>query len=220
MEDLQMAFSIKQVKAKLQEYGVPAEQLDTAAEYFCSAHKTDLDSVIEQRDAYKRDADKLPGVQAELDKLKNAPDDGFKAKYEREHQAFEDYKKETEAKETLAAKKAAYTEICKDAGLNDKGIAKAIKYADWDSVELGDDGKIADAKTHIKNLKEEWAEHVVQTNTRGTNTPNPPTNNAGSGAMTREQIYERDESGRFKLDAIQRQQALSQLIAQEAQKGS
>lgn len=27
-----MAFSIKQVKAKLQEYGVPAENLDSAAE--------------------------------------------------------------------------------------------------------------------------------------------------------------------------------------------
>ena len=214
-----MAFTIKQVKAKLQEFGVPAENLDHAAEYFCSTHKTDLDSIIEQRDTYKKDADRLPGVQAELDKLKNAPDDGFKAKYEREHQAFEDYKKETEAKETLAAKKAAYTEICKDAGLNDKGIAKAIKYADWDSVELGDDGKVVDAKTHIKNLKEEWAEHVTTSSVSGTKTPNPPSSNGGSGTMTREQIYEKDESGRFKLDATQRQQALSQLMAQEAQKG-
>lgn len=196
-----MAFSIKQVKAKLQEYGVPAEQLDTAAEYFCSAHKTDLDSVIEQRDAYRKDAEKLPGVQAELDKLKNAPDDGYKARYEKEHQDFEAYKKEAEAKETLAAKKAAYQEVCKDAGLNDKGIAKAIKYADWNSVELDDDGKIKDAKTHIKNLKEEWSEHIITDQARGANTPNPPTNSGGKTYKTKEEIY-------AIRDAAERQKAI------------
>ena len=58
-----MAFSIKQVKAKLQEYGVPAENLDSAAEYFCSAHKTDLDAIKEQRDTYKADAETLATVQ-------------------------------------------------------------------------------------------------------------------------------------------------------------
>lgn len=213
-----MAFSIKQVKAKLQEYGIPAENLDTAAEYFCSAHKTDLDSVIEQRDAYKADADKLPGVQAELDRLKAQPDDGFKAKYEQEHADFEAFKTATEAEKTLAAKKAAYEEVCKDAGLNDKGVAKAIKYADWNAVELGDDGKIKDAKTHIKNLKEEWAEHVVTTKTNGVESGGLPPRSSGAGLKSREEIYKTDENGRFVLDAGERQAALSALIASE-QKG-
>lgn len=208
-----MAFSIKQVKAKLQEYGVPAENLDTAAEYFCAAHKTDLDSVIEQRDAYKADAEKLPGVQAELDKLKNAPDDGFKAKYEKEHEDFEAFKTATAAEKALAAKKTAYEEVCKDAGLNEKGVSKAMKYADWDAIELDDKGKIKNAATHIKDLKEEWAEHVTQEITRGQKTPNPPSN--GGTKLTIDDIYKTDDNGRFVMDAQERQAALAEIMGAE-----
>lgn len=213
-----MAFSIKQVKAKLQEFGVATENLDTAAEYFCSAHKTDLDSVIEQRDTYKKDADKLPGLQAELDKLKNAPDDGFKAKYDKEHADFEKFRKEVQDKETLAAKRTAFTALCKDAGLNEKGVEKATKYADWDSIELDDSGKIKNAAAHVKSVKEEWSEHVVVTNTKGANTPNPPTNTGGN-ILTRAEIYKKDDNGRFIMDASHRQKALGDLIAAEQQKG-
>ena len=213
-----MAFSVKQIKAKLQEYGVPAENLDAATEYLCSAHKTDLDAIKEERDAYKEDAQKLPGVQAELDQLKAKPDDGYKAKYEKERDDFKAYKAEIEARDALAAKKAAYTEVCKDAGLSDKGVEKALKYADWDGIELDDAGKVKDAKGHIKALKEEWSEHIVSTVTKGANTANPPANNSGA-VKTLDEIYKTDENGRFVYDAIQRQEARAQLIAAQQQKG-
>lgn len=214
-----MAFSVKQVKAKLQEYGVPADQLDTAAEYFCRAHATDLDAIKEERDALKRDAETLASVQKELDAIKAQPGDGYKEKYQKVKADFEKYMADTEAAAALEAKKTAYTEVCKDAGLNEKGIAKALKYADWDAVELDDAGKVRDAKKHIKSLKEEWAEHVVTTTTQGANTPNPPANNGGS-RMTLDEIYRKDESGRFVHDATERQAARSELIAaQQQQKG-
>lgn len=182
-----MAFSVKQVKAKLQEYGVPAEQLDAAAEYFCRAHATDLDAIKEERDALKHDAETLATVQKELDALKAQPDDGYKDKYTKIKAEYDKFKADTEAAAALEAKKAAYTEVCKDAGLNEKGVAKALKYADWDAVELDDAGKVKDAKNHIKALKEEWAEHVVTTTTTGANTPNPPANNGGS-SKTKDEI--------------------------------
>lgn len=213
-----MAFSIKQTKAKLQEFGVPAEQLDAAAEYFCAAHKTDLDAIKEERDALKHEAETLAAVQKELDALKNQPDDGFKAKYEKVKAEYDKYKTDTENEKALAAKKAAYTEVCKDAGLNEKGVAKALKYADWNAVELDDSGKVKDAKNHIKALKEEWAENVEFVTTRGANTPNPPANNGGT-LKSREDIYKTDERGRFVMDATQRQAALAQIIAAEQQKG-
>lgn len=182
-----MAFSVKQVKAKLQEYGVPAEQLDAAAEYFCRAHATDLDAIKEERDALKHDAETLATVQKELDALKAQPDDGYKEKYTKIKAEYDKFKADTEAAAALEAKKAAYTEVCKDAELNDRGLAKALKYADWDAVELDDAGKVKDAKTHIKALKEEWAENVKHIDVRGATTPNPPANNGGS-RMTLEQI--------------------------------
>lgn len=213
-----MAFSVKQVKAKLQEYGVSAEQLDTAAEYFCRAHATDLDAIKEERDALKRDAETLASVQKELDAIKAQPGDGYKEKYQKVKADFEKYMADTEAAAALEAKKTAYTEVCKDAGLSEKGVAKALKYADWDAVELDDAGKVKDAKNHIKALKEEWAEHIVTTTTQGATTPNPPANNGGS-IKSREEIYKRDENGHFLLDASQRQAALAQINAAEQQKG-
>lgn len=213
-----MAFSVKQVKAKLQEYGVPAEQLDAATEYFCRAHATDLDAIKEERDALKTSAETLATVQKELDALKAQPDDGYKEKYQKVKAEYDKFKADTEAAAALEAKKAAYTEVCKDAGLNEKGVAKALKYADWGAVELDDAGKVKDAKNHIKALKEEWAEHVVTTTTTGANTPNPPAN-TGATIKSRDELYKTDDRGRFILSASERQAALSQIIAAEQQKG-
>lgn len=213
-----MSFSVKQVKAKLQEYGVPAEQLDAAAEYFCRAHATDLDAIKEERDALKTSVETLTAAKKELDALKAQPDDGYKEKYTKIKAEYDKFKADTEAAAALEAKKAAYTEVCKDAGLNEKGVAKALKYADWNAVELDDAGKVKDAKNHIKALKEEWAEHVVTTTTTGANTPNPPAN-TGATIKSREELYKTDDRGRFILNASERQAALSQIIAAEQQKG-
>lgn len=206
-----MAFSIKQTKAKLQEYGVPAEQLDAAAEYFCAAHKTDLDAIKEERDALKHDAETLATVQKELDALKSAPDDGYKEKYTKIKSEFDKFKSETEAEKTLAAKKTAYEEVCKDAGLNEKGVTKAVKYADWNAVELDDAGKVKDAKNHIKALREEWAEHVVTTTTTGATTPNPPANNGG-GKMKLDDLYKTDEKGNLVMSDSERQSAIAEMM--------
>lgn len=85
-----MAFSIKQTKAKLQEYGVPAENLDAAAEYFCAAHKTDIDAIKEERDELKKAAEKVPGLEAELKDLKSQGDkDKWKVKYDAIKEEFD-----------------------------------------------------------------------------------------------------------------------------------
>lgn len=182
-----MAFSVKQIKAILSDNGMPVDNLDKVAEEICSRHAADLDSIKEERDALRKDSETLKSVQKELDELKSHPDDGFKEKYEKIKKDFDAFKTETEAEKTLAKKKVAFEEICKDAGLNEKGVAKAMKYTDWNSVELDDSGKVKDAKNHIKNLKEEWAEHISTETTTGANTSNPPNSNGGN-RMTLEQI--------------------------------
>lgn len=211
-----MSFSIKQIKSILSAHGMPVESLDSAAEEICGRHSADFDSIKEERDALKKTAELYDAAKKELDALKANPDD-FKGKYEETKKEFEAYKNSVAQEKEMSAKKAAYTEICRDAGLNDKGIAKAIKYADWSKIALDEDGKITNPKEHIKELKDEWAEHIVTTSTKGANTATPPQNNGGT--KSRDDIYARDEHGRFKLDATQRQEALAQLIAAEQQKG-
>ena len=101
---------------------------------------------------------------------------------------FDKYKAEVAEKETKAAKEAAYRAILKDANLSEKGIEKAVKYAEWDKIELDADGKLKGANDHIKAVREEWAEYVTTTTTTGAKTSTPPVNNGGKTGKTKEEI--------------------------------
>jgi len=175
-----MAFSIKQVKAKLQEYGVPAENLDSAAEYFCSAHKTDLDAIKEQRDTYKADAETLATVQKELNDLRAAQPDGWKDKHDALKKEFEDYKKGVTAKEAKAAKEAAARAYYESKGITGKALDIAVRGSteEISALEL-EDGKIKDFAALEALVKGDFSGLVSTTTTTGANTAHPPANNGG-----------------------------------------
>lgn len=191
---------------------------DDKADEIISAHTETVTRLKTELDQAKADADRLPAIQKELDDLKAKPDDGWKDKYDSARKELAEYKDSVAKEKALAAKKAAYQELCKDAGLSENGITKAVKYADLDSVELDDAGKIKDGKSLIKIIREEWPEHIVKDSTSGAKTATPP-GGGSAGLKSREEIYKKDEHGRFVLDAAQRQQALSEIIAAEQQKG-
>ena len=209
-----MAFSIKQVKAKLQEYGVPAENLDSAAEYFCSAHKTDLDAIKEQRDTYKADAETLAAVQKELNDLRAAQPDGWKDKHDALKKEFEDYKKGVTAKEAKAAKEAAARVYYESKGITGKSLDIAMRGsgAEIAALELGEDGKIKDAAALEARVKGDFSGLVSTTTTTGANTANPPAVSGGKKSM--DEIYKKDDKGRYVYSAAERQQALAESMAQ------
>ena len=196
-----MSLTRKMLKAM----GIEEEKIDQIIE----AHSETVDSLKADRDSYKEDAEKLKDVQKELDDLKAKGDDGWKEKHDRLKDEFDTYKKDVEAKETKAAKEAAYRAILKDANLSEKGIEKAIKYAEWDKIELEADGKLKDANDHIKAVREEWAEYVTTTTTTGAKTSTPPVNTGGA-KLTKAEIYAKDEHGRYKLSTAERQKALAE----------
>ena len=173
-----MSLTRKMLKAM----GIEEEKIDQIIE----AHSETVDSLKADRDSYKEDAEKLKDVQKELDDLKAKGDDGWKEKHDRLKEEFDQYKNDVQAKETKAAKEAAYRDILKDANLSEKGIEKAIKYAEWDKIELGEDGKLKGANDHIKAAREEWAEYVTTTTTTGAKTSTPPANNHAKNYTTAE----------------------------------
>lgn len=175
-----MSLTRKMLKAM----GIEEEKIDQIIE----AHSETVDSLKADRDSYKEDAEKLKDVQKELDELKAKGDDGWKEKHDRLKAEFDQYKNDVQEKETKAAKEAAYRAILKDANLSEKGIEKAIKYAEWDKIELGEDGKLKGANDHIKAVREEWAEYVTTTTTTGAKTSTPPANNGGKTGKTKEEI--------------------------------
>ena len=137
------------------------------------------------RDAYAEEQVKAELAKQPTEKAGNVKDS---EEYKTLKQSFDDYKAEVAAKETKAAKEAAYRAILKDANLSEKGIEKAIKYAEWDKIELEADGKLKGASDHIKAVKEEWAEYVTTTTTTGAKTSNPPANNGTGTGKTKEEI--------------------------------
>lgn len=156
----------------------------------CDLHTSSMDGLPE---TIKELKGKLKVAEQERDAAKaKVPVDGeetiSKAEYEKLKGEFDKYKTDVQAKETKALKEAAYRAVLKDANLSEKGIEKAIKYADWDKIELGEDGKLKGANDHIKAVREEWAEYVTTTTTTGAKTSTPPANNGGKTGKTKEEI--------------------------------
>ena len=147
------------------------------------------------RDAYAEEQVKAELAKQPEGKAENVKDS---EEYKTLKQSFDDYRAEVAAKETKAAKEAAYRAILKDAGLSEKGIEKAIKYAEWDKIELEADGKLKGASDHIKAVKEEWAEYVTTTTTTGAKTSTPPANNGNSG-VTKEDFQKMSYKDRLQI---------------------
>lgn len=156
--------------------GLSEEVIDTIIE----AHAETVDGLKEDINKYKSNAEKLPGVQKELDDLKAAGDGGYKEKYEKEHEAFEDFKKAQTEKETRQAKVNAYTAFLKSVGVSEKRIPSIIKVTDLNAVELEGDA-VKDADKLTESVKAEWADFIETSNTNGANTNTPPANNQNNG---------------------------------------
>lgn len=125
----------------------------------------------------KADSERLPTVQKELDDLKAAKKSGDKdaqTELERVKKEFEAFKAQTTAKETLEAKKTAFRAICKDANLSEKGIEKALKYADFDKIELTEDGKLKNQSAILQGVSDEWGDYVSTPGKTGAQTATPP----------------------------------------------
>ena len=181
-----MALTKAQVREILSAAGVTSEHMSDAVDKIIDGHLTSVNALREDVAKYKADAEKLPTVQKELDDMKANSNDDWKEKHDRLKDEFDKYKTDVQAKETKAAKEAAYRAILKDANLSEKGIEKAVKYAEWDKIELGEDGKLKGANDHIKAVREEWSEYVTTTTMTGAKTSTPPANNPAKNYTTAE----------------------------------
>ena len=157
--------------------GLTDEQVETIIE----AHTDTVDGLKADIDKYKPDAEKLPGVQRELDDLKQNIGDGGevvpKADFDRLQGEFDTYKNSVNAREARSAKETAYRTLLKEAGIDPKRIDAIVKITDIDSIELAEDGKIKDAEAKTASVKTEYADFVVTYGERGADVADPPANN-------------------------------------------
>lgn len=161
-------------RAFLKGMGITDEQISAIIE----AHTESTEALKEQRDKYKADAEKLPGVQTELDTLKKSD---WQTKYEKEHKDFEAYKADQEAKVTAQAKVTAYSKLLTDLGINEKRINGIIKLTDMAGIELDDKGTIKNADKVTEGIKTEWADFIPESKQGGAETKTPPGTNNNNG---------------------------------------
>ena len=133
--------------------GLTDEQVGAIIE----AHTETTDALKEQRDSYKKSADKLAGVQKELDDLKaNKGNDDWEDKYNTEHKAFEDYKSEIKAKEVNESKSKLYKELLKTTGVGEKYIDTIMNVTDLAKLNI-EEGKLKDSETLTNGIKEKYS---------------------------------------------------------------
>lgn len=183
--------------------GLTDEQVETIIE----AHTETTDALKLERDGFKESASKLSKVQKELDDLKAQSNDGFEEKYNKVKREFDQYKADQTAKETRSAKESAVRALLKDAGISEKRLESVLKVYDVDGVELDGNGALKDADKLTDAVKTEWADFIVTTTTQGAQTANPPANNGGAN-LTKEDIYKKDDKGRYVMSTAERQKAL------------
>lgn len=163
--------------------GLTDEQVDTIIE----AHGDTVDGLKEDIKRYKADAEKLPGVQKELDDLKKDNGDDFKARYEKERQDFQAYRDGIAKKEAAAAKEKAARAYFESKGIPAKSMGLVIRGAKGEIESLELDGeKIKDASALDSLLDGDYKGLIGKVKESGTNTQNPP--ETSGSKMTKEQI--------------------------------
>ena len=168
-----------------------------------------VDPLKDDLTKYKADAEKLTGVQNELDDLKAAGDGGYKEKYEKEHSDFEAFKADVTAKESKAAKEKAVRAYFESKNITGSNLDLAMRGCGEEMAALVMDGdKIKDTTSLDALIDGAYKSLVYTEHTQGANPATPPTNSGGA-KLTRADIYKKDDKGRYVMSTADRQKALA-----------
>lgn len=182
--------------------GITDEQADAIIEAHTSVTER-MQIEIDNLKKFEEDAKKLPEVQKELDKATKmvADYEDLNKKYEDEKSAFEAFKKDIDAKNSLAAVKDAYKALLKSARVDDKRLDTIMKVTDFASLKLNKEGKFDNEKDLAEAIKTEWADFIVTKSERGEHVDTPPATGSGT-KLSKEQIMKiKDTSERQKAIA-------------------
>lgn len=175
-----MALTNAQVREILSAAGVPAENVADAVQKIMDGHVTSINALREERDGYKADAEKLPGVQRELDDLKAKGDQDWQQKYEKEHIDFEAYKTKVQEDKVLSQKTELYRNVLKECNVGERQIANILKVSgDAISKLVIKDGKLDNVDALKESIKNEWSGFIMTEQKKGAEVDTPPGNNGG-----------------------------------------
>lgn len=145
---------------------------EKAIEQIIEAHTETVNGLKDKLNDLKEKAEKYEDAQKELDSLQKGD---YKAKYEKEHKEYEEYKKSVTQKETKAAKEAAVKAYFESKNITGKNLEIALRgsHEETDAIELVD-GKIKDTKALDALVSGTFAGLVVSQQKQGVSPVTPP----------------------------------------------
>lgn len=176
--------------------GIESEKIDQIVEANAESLADIQDKLAKAKEELKEaksKADTLPTVQKELDDLKAQVEADNKARegkdYDALKQEYESYKAEVQEKAVKSAKEKALRDLLSDMKVSEKGTSMIMKYMGVSGIELDEEGKLKDAASIKKAVKEDWSDYIPKVEEKGADTKQPPTDGkGGAGAKTREEI--------------------------------
>lgn len=118
----------------------------------------------------------------------------FEKKFNDEHEAFEKYKSEVDAKAALDAVKGAYKGLLTEANIDPELHDTIISATNFDGMKRGEDGKLEKADDLKKSIETKWAKFRMKAETKGADVKTPPAKGSPSG-RTKQEIMEIKDAG-------------------------
>ena len=168
----------------LKSMGIEDEKIDQIIE----AHTETVDALKERARTAEEKAERLDTVEKELNGYKEKNSADYKTKYETEHKAFEDYKKEQNAKALQAQRESAAKKYFESKNITGANLDIAMRGAREEIAALEMDGdNIKDAGALESLVKGTYAGLVITKSVKGAETSTPPETTKG-GSRTKADI--------------------------------
>ena len=176
-----MGFKIAEIREILGE-----AYTDDIGKKLVTLHRSVVDPLLDDLDSAKRDAtkfkteaDKVPGLQKDLDEAKKGED--WKAKYEKADQDLKDYKAKIAQDAETAKVKAAYKKLLTEERISEKTLESVLNATDYSKMKLKEDGTLDGIEDLKKDIDAKWGGFRVNTRQRGEKVDTPPAGSDNGG---------------------------------------
>lgn len=148
-------------------------------------HVAVVDGLKQKMDTLKEQADKAAELQKQLESIQGG--ENWQEKYEKEHESFENFKKQTAQDAEAAKVKAAYRKLLAGEGISEKRLDSILKVTDFSKMKLDKDGKLDKEDELKKAIGDEWGEFKTTVTEKGATVEKPP--QIGKATKTKAEIF-------------------------------